>query len=272
MAGHIDFGDDGDVALSCVLHNLAGLVLSVVTSIRSVVVDIAVMAKHSSLTFGPKLGEPGILLDFQSPSLVLSEMPVEGIHVVQCHKVDALFDKRQREIVTAAVKHETAIAETGLVGDGSRRQLHLLYAFCHYGQRFAKRLYAIEYSIGGTTLDGDSLTVHCDDIAFFGFHLLVELQLNDCGHLRLACDHRKTQLGVVADIAGQEVGIALHFRTVVETRDNRPTIEDKWGFTIKGNLMGQGHHLVVGLSVGRDPLGCCKKTQESHENNMFVHK
>ena len=91
-------------------------------------------------------------------------------------------------------------------------------------------------------------------------------------HTCHACDHRKTQLGVVADIAGQEVGIALHFRTVVETRDNRPTIEDKWGFTIKGNLMGQGHHLVVGLSVGRDPLGCCKKTQESHENNMFVHK
>ena len=54
VPGHIDFGHDVDVAFSGILHNLAAVVLGIVTAVGDVVVD----TQGNAATVGEIQGQP----------------------------------------------------------------------------------------------------------------------------------------------------------------------------------------------------------------------
>ena len=93
MAGHVDFGDHGDVALLSVLHNLARLLLGVETAVGNAVVEVGVSAKDGTRTLRTDGGELGIFLNLYAPTLIVGQMPVEDVHVVHSQQVDELLDE-----------------------------------------------------------------------------------------------------------------------------------------------------------------------------------
>lgn len=118
MSGHIDFGNDGDVAFGRVGNNFAEIFLGVETTVGDVVVFGSVAPDDGFWSYGADFGEPGILLDFDSPALVIGEMEVEGIDLEQGEVVYELEDFCFGGEMPGDVEHDSAPLESGLVGDG----------------------------------------------------------------------------------------------------------------------------------------------------------
>ena len=123
VAGQVDFGDDVDIALGSVTHNLAALVLRVVATVGLAVVESRVTAYDRLLADAALGSEVGKRLHFEAPSLVVGDVPVELVAAVQGQQVEILLDDGDGEIVAGAVEVDAAIAEARLVGDGDEGQL-----------------------------------------------------------------------------------------------------------------------------------------------------
>ena len=90
VAGHVDFGDDGDVPLGRVGDDLAEVVLGVVAAVRQAV-EHAVHAGDREDGFAPPradLGEPRVALDLDPPALVVGEVQVQDVELVRGQQVD----------------------------------------------------------------------------------------------------------------------------------------------------------------------------------------
>src|SRR5690606_4549574 len=81
------------------------------------------------------LGELGIFFDLNAPSLIISEVPVEGVELVRSDKINVFFDERYREHVAAYIQMHTPVGVARLILNvDSRNDLH-----CRSG--FRKELY-----------------------------------------------------------------------------------------------------------------------------------
>ena len=68
-------------------------------------------------TDGTHLCKLGIFGDFDAPTLVVSQVPVEAVHLVERHDVEHFLNFFLVEEVAGNVKHVTAVAEVRLIGD-----------------------------------------------------------------------------------------------------------------------------------------------------------
>ena len=95
MARKIDFRNDGDTLRCCVCYDFAHLVLAVpaALAVRCAVIFVALeyMSDDGLLPYRSHFGEFRIFLDLDSPSLVVSEVPVEGVELVDLHNVEILL-------------------------------------------------------------------------------------------------------------------------------------------------------------------------------------
>ena len=97
-----------------VFHNLFELLLGV--KIRAVlgVGPVAAVFHVGKPTVGGD-GTDGsktrIFLDFNAPSLVLGEMPVEVVHLVDGHEVEKTFYLFHAEEMAALIEHEAAVGK-----------------------------------------------------------------------------------------------------------------------------------------------------------------
>ena len=155
VAGHVYLGDDGDIAVGSILHDVAHLLLGIEATIAHVVVYIGVASHGGTAAPCAHLGQTGIFLDFDVPSLVFGEMPVEAVHVVQRQHINILLDKVGREEVARAVEVHAAIGEAGCVVDDHGGQSHL-FGLGQHGQTLAQGLYAVEDALGCGAADGDA--------------------------------------------------------------------------------------------------------------------
>ena len=91
MARKIDLRNDRDALAGSIVKNLPYLVLCEVASlsVRSSVIDLAVekVAYESLLSYSSHLCQAWIFLDLESPSLVVCNVPVEGVELVHFHDV-----------------------------------------------------------------------------------------------------------------------------------------------------------------------------------------
>ncbi len=124
VAGHVNLGDDGNVALGSILDEFLSLFLSVEAAIGDTVVLAGIAADDGLLTHRALLGEQRTALDLYSPALVLGQMPVEAVDVVQGQHVDMTLQRVHAEDVTRHVKHVATIGKTGSVVDFHTGQSH----------------------------------------------------------------------------------------------------------------------------------------------------
>ena len=118
MSGQVYFGNHGDVTLLRVFHNLFGLFLRIEAAVRGVVVfPASCFADDGAVAHGADFRQLRIFLYFDSPALVVRQVPVEGIHVVQRQQVDILFYEFEREEVPAYVEMHAAVCKAGFVFD-----------------------------------------------------------------------------------------------------------------------------------------------------------
>ena len=120
VAGQIDFRDDIDVSFSRIAHNLATIVLGIVTSVALTVVDTHVSRPDNRLLTHTSIHcQSREALYLEAPSLVVCQVPMELVAAVQRHHVEILFDEVYREEMAGAIQQHTSIAEAGRVCDAN---------------------------------------------------------------------------------------------------------------------------------------------------------
>ena len=87
VARHVYFGNDSDVPLARILHDIPCILLCIEPSIRLSVVDICIVSHDGACAFGANLRQFGILFNLNAPALVVSQVPMKGVHVVECQQI-----------------------------------------------------------------------------------------------------------------------------------------------------------------------------------------
>lgn len=118
VAWHLELWNDCDGTLASILDDLLDLVDGVEEwTIWGVVWCVPVPHLRAEVPLGANLGKLRVLLEFDSPSLILGEVDVNGVDLEAGEAVDALEDSVEFDEVTAWVKHGTTPLETWEVGD-----------------------------------------------------------------------------------------------------------------------------------------------------------
>ena len=99
---------------SSISYNLANLILSVphALTIRHSVMRREILLDTSSFTNRANLCKTWVLLDLNSPTLVLSKMPVELIEFIYLHDIKITLNLFNTEEMTSLIKMKTTISET----------------------------------------------------------------------------------------------------------------------------------------------------------------
>ena len=142
MSGELHLGHNLDVALASIGHEFTSLILCVevgTISLLGIVASILEVAHVGVATHCTYSRELGIFLDFDAPTLVIGEMPVETVHLIVGHDVNHTLQLVHLEEVTAHVEHEATIGKTRFIGNihhGKCILCHLLIGHtCHHMRR-----------------------------------------------------------------------------------------------------------------------------------------
>ena len=114
-----------------------------------------IVANHRFGTHRRNLGQLGIFLYFDAPTLVVGKVHVKAVDVVQGQDVDKRLHFFEGEEMASHVEHRAAIAKAGLVGNGYAWETKPLRSRLRYG--LAQSLYAVERSCGRCTIDGNAV-------------------------------------------------------------------------------------------------------------------
>ena len=125
MSGQVYFGNNGNISFLCIGYYLLYLFLRIETSVRCSVILAGVVSYYCFRTLRADLCQSRIFLNFNSPSLIFCQVPVESIHIMQSQQVDILFYKLYREKVTSYIEMHTSITETWIVFNGYCRKCDL---------------------------------------------------------------------------------------------------------------------------------------------------
>ena len=164
VSRHINFGNHLDVALGSVANHVAHLLLGVESAVRHAVPFARIATDDGLCAHRTHLGEARIFLDFDAPTLVVGQVPVEGVHIVQCQHIDELLHLIDTVEMAADVEHHAAIGKSGSVGDGGSRHRHLLRRALR--QRFAQHINTTEGSGSRCAVNHNAVGTHREPICF----------------------------------------------------------------------------------------------------------
>ncbi len=102
MAGHIQLGDDGDVAAAGILDDVGVIVLAEVAAGGAAHFQAAAVK-----------GQVGPRLDLDAPTLVVAQVEVEVVDLVKGQPVDVAGHVPDGEEVAGYVQHDAAPGEAG---------------------------------------------------------------------------------------------------------------------------------------------------------------
>ena len=253
MPRHINLRNHGDITVGSIFHHFPHILLGVTAAVRSVVVESRHAPDDCLRTFRAHLGKPGIAVDLHTPSLVLGEMPVEGVDVVECQHIDELLDEAHLEIMAGTVEHRTPITEAGIIGNADSREVDLLRLLQR--QRLAQRLDAVEHAARRLALHRNALGLHGDDIPIFVLNFRIELQRNGCASPVRPVGYDSRSL---PDVLFQKCGIAEHRPVRSCNVDGGASVQNE-GFAFPGRYaLWQGYYLIVGI------CGMKRETRHHH--------
>ena len=183
VTGHIDFGKDFDEAVLGIGNNFLHIFLCVETAVVFTVRGVFTTPAQL-LRFAPSsnFGEFGVLLNFNTPTLVFRQVPVEAVHLICCHHVEnALHFFLTKEVATF-VKHKSAPTVEGFVGNAYAgnfgAHIFLRSDTCHHlgGEQLLKSLKAVEETCGARSLEHNSVALHLKAVTLI-VHVGIKAQL-----------------------------------------------------------------------------------------------
>ena len=164
MPGGVDLRDDGDVAFRCIAHHVADLVLGVVAAIRT----RFPVAAHAAIARGnaaaADLGQLRISLDLDAPALVVGQVPVEGVELVQRHRVEQLLDFIHGLEMARRIQHQSAPGEARRVVDMHGGNAKAVFRVRR--QQLPKRHRAVEQAARIARGHHDALRIGIQRVAF----------------------------------------------------------------------------------------------------------
>ena len=116
MTRKVYLGNYIDIALSGIANNLAALLLSIISSIGSAIIDTRIARAYDRFSTHTSQGSKAwICLHLKTPALVFSKMPMELVTAMQGHNVQELLYELHGKIVSSAIKKYATILETWFV-------------------------------------------------------------------------------------------------------------------------------------------------------------
>jgi len=89
-------------------------------------VKLAVAHAYDRLTtLGADFCQSRIFFNFNTPALIICEVPMEVIHVVECQQVNVFLYKIDTKKMTGDIQHHSAIMEVGSIRYYGLRELNL---------------------------------------------------------------------------------------------------------------------------------------------------
>ena len=86
MTRHLYFGNNLNIRIGSVLHDLLNLTLGIKTFVSDTIMLLRFsLVQDCARTFTPDLSELGVFLNLDAPPLVINEVPVEGVHLHAGH-------------------------------------------------------------------------------------------------------------------------------------------------------------------------------------------
>ena len=238
----VDFRNDRDIAFRRVSHDFPGLFLRIETAVRLAVILARVTSDHRLAAFGADFRQLGILLDFDTPSLVFRQMPVEAVDVMQGQHVDVRLDFIHAEHVAAHIEHHATVAEARRVVDFHRRQFHGSCPFMHR-HRLAERLDAIEHTRFRRSGNLHLAVVHLQPVRFRRTGLQPQAEHDALFPVTFRYLQRDARLFL--DKSRQELGVLLHLVIPCRIADSFPALQQERTLRCCRNLQRHGHHLIV---------------------------
>src|SRR3569833_1029536 len=126
---HVDLGHNIYMTLGRIAHDIAHLVLSVKSAMRLTVIEIHTVCEqrvrwvthhltyHCLRSKGPDGREQRILRNLQSPALVVVEVQMQGVKLMQRHRVDKTQNGVDRHVPSGNVEKRPAPRKAGGVFD-----------------------------------------------------------------------------------------------------------------------------------------------------------
>ena len=151
------------MTLRRIRDDITNLLLSIISAMQFSVIplrDISGIADDSLFSPCTHLSQSRILLYFNPPALILSQMPVQHIHIVQRHHVNESLDLIDIEKMTAHIKVGTTITECRLIGNSHSRKRRIR------SQALAQSLSPVKDARSRTAPDGNTVRADCQLIAF----------------------------------------------------------------------------------------------------------
>jgi hypothetical protein len=100
MAREVNLGNNIDITLGSITHNIAALLLSVIAAVWLTIVDASIRADNSLLADATLLGKARERLHLEAPALIVGQVPVELVATVKRHSIEELLDHIDSEEVT----------------------------------------------------------------------------------------------------------------------------------------------------------------------------
>ncbi len=119
MSGHLDLRNDRDMARRGVGDQVTDLRLGVEATVGATVSDVGVeiLREHGFLAPCANLGEQRVLLDFQTPTLVIGQVQLQSVQFVEREKIDELLDELGRVKPARHVQQNSPIGKPRLILD-----------------------------------------------------------------------------------------------------------------------------------------------------------
>ena len=161
VSRNLQFGDNRNEVIGSILHHLFDFLLRV---------EALVLRAFALDACRADLGQLRVLLDFDTPALVVSQMPVQAVDFEQRQNVDVSLHILHGHEMAARVEHDAAIAEARFVFDahGSGRPrdaFHGRGTFNLGRQQLHERLHTIEKSLRFLSLDLHALGGNVERVA-----------------------------------------------------------------------------------------------------------
>src|SRR5215470_2429952 len=117
MAGHFDLRHDCNEPRTRVVDDLLDLRLRIVAS------DVRIGILFSwNRALETDFGQAGIFLDFETPALVICEMPMESVELILRHQVEYFLDFGDRKKVPPDIEQDPAIVKSRIILNFNRWQ------------------------------------------------------------------------------------------------------------------------------------------------------
>ena len=120
MSRKVNLGDNRDITFGSIRYYFLSLFLRIETTIRFAVIFTGVTSDDCFCPLGTDFCQLRVFLDFQTPTLVFSNMPMETIHIMQSHHINISLHFIYSKEMTTRIKMCATISETGSI----------LYLYC----------------------------------------------------------------------------------------------------------------------------------------------